>query len=251
MGYDDHQAFVRYLSGAYADYKSWIDFDINWLAIRDRYMQSAFGHSFPPRPGLPEDVNLPLYDIIQGLCWKDGQRSSSTEAYHCFVDISEWTLTYLSNKSLHDVFRHQTVYLYDLLNISDECLLDMFDFEAIFFSERCLESDVLQLRRKDVYAILNMHNISLFLGILSYRSGSPGWPSKDRRWSAPHRLEVKNRLMRYFFNTVERPFKNVSILRSPFPESIGFDVIDMISVSIEYRRFGHGEESFKSECIFY
>lgn len=245
VSYDDHQNFVRYLSGASANHESWIDFDMTWLAIRDQYMQSAFGRSFPPRPGLPNDVNPPFYDIIQGLCWKDGPRASSTAAYRCFGEISEWTLTYLNNKSLHDVFRHQTVYLCDLLNVSNECLLHMFDFDSLFFSERCLESSILQSRRQDVYAVLNLHNISFFLGILLYRSGSPGWPSKDRRWSARHRLEIKNRLMRYFFDSVERPFKNISFSHLQFPESVGFDVIDMISISVEYRRFEHGEESFK------
>ncbi|KAH9485751.1 hypothetical protein JR316_0002666 [Psilocybe cubensis] len=83
--------------------KSWIEFDLAWLDVRDNYLTTGQGiHAAPTFP-----LHVPLYDLIQGLCTsiqEHGVEDSEefvARVYHCFQEVAQNT---------HDIHHWQYPY---------------------------------------------------------------------------------------------------------------------------------------------
>jgi len=83
--------------------KTWVDFDLAWLSIRDACVHGS--ETFDPYPGLNKcrailNASLPLYDIskvLQNAIGDDARVKKSEEClsvvYHCYHDIATSFLT--------------------------------------------------------------------------------------------------------------------------------------------------------------
>lgn len=83
--------------------KSWIEFDLAWLDVRDNYLTTGQGiHAAPTFP-----LHVPLYDLVQGLCtsiMEHGVEDSEefvARVYHCFQEVAQNT---------HDIHHWQYPY---------------------------------------------------------------------------------------------------------------------------------------------
>lgn len=108
----------------YSD-RSWIDFDLTWLEIRDGFMRRAFNRPLDHYDRLEQNTgifrHLPVWDILQGLISQTHPDISS--AYHAFAEVSDTTLSESDSNS--------NAYLYDVVAIGgldepDICFSDFY-----------------------------------------------------------------------------------------------------------------------------
>ncbi|PPQ87615.1 hypothetical protein CVT25_005800 [Psilocybe cyanescens] len=208
--------FSRYIYFAFRRSK-WIDFDLEWLSIRDAYMRRAFGRSsWYEELGQRDDDILPIHDLVQGLRRQSYQKSSYSPAYYCLSELSELVLLPLDTgdfcyHSADDRCR-QNAYLHDLLcQFGDTCLSDYFVLDSFFG-----DSEIPGKETKTLAAILHQQTLFSFLRDDNMSDGA---------LQSMHRKELALRLMQYFYQEQSHQLR-LSKKQLSFPTCLAFNEFD-------------------------
>lgn len=152
--------------------RTWLSFDLNWLAIRDSYMRCAFRRPLERFDRLGQDRlynGLPLWDILQGLISQ--VHPDVSLAYHALEEVCD---DEFSNSD-----DYQKGYLYDIVATGTSRPGACFpDFYKRFYDH------------PDSKSVVKYQILFMFLHRI---------PSLDRGTVSLHMAELQLRLIRYVY----------------------------------------------------
>lgn len=174
---DDFTKYIIY------SHRTWTDFDLTWLKIRDAYMRCVYNRPLEQEQlGFVSESTLPIYDIVEGLTSQTVYNPGP--AYHCFAEICDSALLPLRNRISGRDQHCQNAYLHDLISAylprNDTCISEFFAVHR--WNERHL-----------IEAILKHQNLFNFLYFLSLRTRKPVMEV--------HMQEIQLRLISHMYQT--------------------------------------------------
>ncbi|KDR78341.1 hypothetical protein GALMADRAFT_1367350, partial [Galerina marginata CBS 339.88] len=189
--------------------KTWTEFDITWLSIRDACIRRAYSRATEmDNLGWQDpEHHTPLFDIIQGLLASTQTQKYESQhpeyafapEYYCLVEISQSMSAVWENfGTFPEGFQLQNAYLQDLLSRGSEehvCLSDFFRFSA--FNERSSWEDLVQVTSPFAQrTIAAFHHEALFMFL---RNIDQLHSMENLIQLSMHKLELKLRLMGHFY----------------------------------------------------
>ncbi|KAH9487226.1 hypothetical protein JR316_0001295 [Psilocybe cubensis] len=186
--------------------------DPAWLAIRDGYMRFVYKRSSSAEYISRTDV-VPIFDIVRGLLDQAYHTSLFPSTYHCLAEISDLVTQPPHSSgftSADDAFR-QSLYLHDLVASKDDTpLLEYFGNDSGAKPDSLSESSIVLSTASNLTLLLHQQIVESFIPYHFSRQIF-ALPSK-------HRIELRLRLLRSFFNAKHLNFS--SDLRIMIPECL-------------------------------